>query len=173
MTGREELLAKALEKIIEFDTDVSDGGKVHDHGIFAEIAIEALRHPAQQKPDCGVDPVELRNNTIELCAKLADQAAMRCVRERIPGDSVARHIAQNIRGLLEALSLSSTASATPPDEIERLRTVAWAAQGMLNADTYVSDIPREQAVREATLKLQQALGTWQMHHTAKAAANGG
>ncbi len=57
----------------------------------------------------------------------------------------------------------------PADEIERLRAVAWAAQGMLNADTYVSDIPREQAVREATLKLQRALGTWQMHHTAQSA----
>lgn len=52
-------------------------------------------------------------------------------------------------------------------EIERLRAVAWAAQGMLNADTYVSDIPREQAVRDADLKLRQALGTWQMHHTAQ------
>lgn len=47
--NREELLANALEKIIEFDTDVSDGGKVHDHGIFAEIAIEALRLPAQSQ----------------------------------------------------------------------------------------------------------------------------
>ncbi len=54
-------------------------------------------------------------------------------------------------------------------ELPRLRAVAWAAQGLLNADTYVSDVPREQAVREATLKLQQALGTWQMHHTAKQA----
>ena len=52
-------------------------------------------------------------------------------------------------------------------EAERLRAVAWAAQGLLNADTYVSSIPREQAVREATLKLQQVLGTWQMHHTAQ------
>jgi len=51
-------------------------------------------------------------------------------------------------------------------ELPRLRAVAWAAQGLLNADTYVSDVPREQAVRDATLKLQQALGTWQMHHTA-------
>lgn len=39
---REDLLAKALEKIIEFDTDGDS-----DHGIFAEIAIEALRAPAQ------------------------------------------------------------------------------------------------------------------------------
>lgn len=54
------------------------------------------------------------------------------------------------------------------EEITRVRAVAWAAQGLLNADTYVSDIPREQAVREATIKLQQALGTWQMHHTASA-----
>ena len=36
-------LVKALEKIIDFDTDTSDDGKVHDHGIFAEIAIEALK----------------------------------------------------------------------------------------------------------------------------------
>lgn len=55
-------------------------------------------------------------------------------------------------------------------EIERLRAVAWAAQGMLNADSYVSDVPREQAVREADLKLRQALGTWQMHHTAQQAS---
>lgn len=54
------------------------------------------------------------------------------------------------------------------DEIQRLRAVAWAAQGLMNADTFVSDVPREQAVREATIKLQQALGTWQMHHTASA-----
>lgn len=59
---------------------------------------------------------------------------------------------------------------TPPDreeiELDRLRTVAWAAQGLLNADTYVSDVPREQAVSLATMKLAQALGTWQMHHGA-------
>lgn len=53
-------------------------------------------------------------------------------------------------------------------ELPRLRAVALAAQGLLNADTYVSDVPREQAVRDATIKLQQALGTWQMHHTASA-----
>lgn len=55
-------------------------------------------------------------------------------------------------------------------ELPRLRAVAWAAQGLLNADTYVSDVPREQAVREATIKLQQALGTWQIHHTAAKAS---
>lgn len=56
-------------------------------------------------------------------------------------------------------------------ELPRLRAVAWAAQGLLNADTYVSDVPREQAVREATIKLQQALGAWQMHHTAAKASS--
>lgn len=70
-----------------------------------------------------------------------------------------------------ALALSSTPvkTAAPDVELERLRAVAWAAQGILNAGTYVSDIPREQAVREADQKLRQALGTWQMHHTAASA----
>lgn len=54
------------------------------------------------------------------------------------------------------------------DEIHRLRAVAWAAQGLMNADSFVSDVPREQAVREATIKLRQALGTWQMYHTGRA-----
>jgi hypothetical protein len=59
-------------------------------------------------------------------------------------------------------------------EKERLEDVAWAAQGLLNADTFVSGVPRAEAVSRATLKLQQALGTWQMHHCAvKAARNGG
>jgi hypothetical protein len=32
----------ALERIIDIDTVVNDGGKVHDHGPCAEIAIQAL-----------------------------------------------------------------------------------------------------------------------------------
>ncbi len=68
-----------------------------------------------------------------------------------------------------AASSPASGYTVPAAEIERLRAVALAAQGMLNADTYVLDIPREQAVREATLKLQRALGTWQMHHTAQSA----
>lgn len=51
-------------------------------------------------------------------------------------------------------------------ELHRLREVAWAAQGLLNSDEYVSSIPREQAIREAATKLRQKLGVWQMHHTA-------
>lgn len=44
----------------------------------------------------------------EQCAKIADQTALRCVREKIRGDSVARFIAQNIRNevLLDPVSTS-------------------------------------------------------------------
>ena len=37
-----EALRKALERIIDADTVISDGGKVHDHGRCAEIAMAAL-----------------------------------------------------------------------------------------------------------------------------------
>jgi hypothetical protein len=53
-----EALVKALEEIIDADTIISDGGKVHDHGPSATIAIAALNGvvgsppstPDQNKP---------------------------------------------------------------------------------------------------------------------------
>lgn len=41
-------LRAALEKIIDADTIVSDGGKVHDHGSCAGIAIAALSNGNDQ-----------------------------------------------------------------------------------------------------------------------------
>lgn len=38
-----DALVKALEEIIDADTVISDGGKMHDHGAPATIAIQALR----------------------------------------------------------------------------------------------------------------------------------
>jgi hypothetical protein len=60
-------------------------------------------------------------------------------------------------------------SADTAQELERLREVAHAVEGLLNADTYVSNVPRAEAVRNATIKLNQKLGIWQMHHTAQKA----
>jgi hypothetical protein len=62
--------------------------------------IDALRLAAKPAED-------MREATIEECAKIAERAAMRCVREKIPGDSVATFCAQQIR------SLSTTGSPNP------------------------------------------------------------
>jgi hypothetical protein len=85
------------------------------------------------------------------CKGLAPIADCRCEQERKAAGYPPYHRA---------------APAAVDVELDRLRNVAWAAQGLLNADTYVTDIPRMDAVAQATIKLQQALGTWQMHHTA-------
>lgn len=49
--GERDALKRAMEEIIKADTCVSDGGKRHDHGHFAGIAIEALA--ACTRPDAG------------------------------------------------------------------------------------------------------------------------
>ena len=38
----DDVLREALERIINLDTHISDGGKVHDHGSYAQIAMDAL-----------------------------------------------------------------------------------------------------------------------------------
>jgi hypothetical protein len=56
--------------------------------------ILVLARLAAKPADEGV-----REATIEECAKIAERAANRCVREQIPGDSVATFCAQQIRAL--------------------------------------------------------------------------
>lgn len=46
---RIEELTKALEEIIDVDTLISDGGKVHDHGPCAERAIAVLALPLEDR----------------------------------------------------------------------------------------------------------------------------
>lgn len=43
----------ALDRIIGIDTTVSDGGKVHDHGRCAEIAIDALKESTPSRKELG------------------------------------------------------------------------------------------------------------------------
>jgi hypothetical protein len=70
---------------------------------FEQQVRSALRGPAQAAP-CAT-PQEVQ----EACAQVADRAAKRCVREQIPGDSVAAFIAKAIRALIPpATSVSST-----------------------------------------------------------------
>lgn len=45
-----EALVEALDKIIKFDTCVSDGGKRHDHGFWASLAIGALESAGLTSP---------------------------------------------------------------------------------------------------------------------------
>lgn len=68
-------------------------------GLGCTQEIETARAARSSDESAGV-----RQATIEECAKIADIATLRCVREQIPGDSVANHVAQNIRALLQTES---------------------------------------------------------------------
>lgn len=107
-----------------------------------EEAERDILRVAQHPRDPAVDPIELRNNTIEVCAKIAERSALRCVREQIPGDSVARFVAQQIRGLREALAVPSTPRRSPggltdSEKLERAAALAQACCTTCNGRGYV------------------------------------
>jgi Restriction alleviation protein Lar len=65
---------------------------------FALYASAAPAEPDDDWEERGAAD-ELREATIEECAKVADRTALRCIREKIHGDASARFIAAAIRGL--------------------------------------------------------------------------
>lgn len=101
--GREELLALADEMEAALKKHRSADSPeimVRAHAALGSLfyghiqpIIDGLRLAAKPADD-GV-----REATIEECAKIAERAANRCVREQIPGDSVATFCAQQIRAL--------------------------------------------------------------------------
>ena len=66
-----------------------------------------------------------RAAVIEECANIADRAALRCVRERVPGDGTAMFVAQQIRAL------------SPPQQETPSSTGATCARCGSSGDTFV------------------------------------
>lgn len=81
-------LAERCDRRSDFDTAESP------YRLLKEAAT-ALRLAAQ-----SASPAATPQEVQEACAQVADRTALRCVREQIPGDSVAIFIAKAIRALI-------------------------------------------------------------------------
>lgn len=94
-------LAERCDRRSAFDTAESP------YRLLKEAAT-ALRLAAQ-----SASPAATPQEVQEACAQVADRTALRCVREQIPGDSVATFIAKAIRALIPPAASRASPKSAP------------------------------------------------------------
>src|SRR5678816_3055676 len=111
---------KALEPFARAASGKASVGQPDSFLIWQDLTVGDLRRARDVLRSRAQTPAATPQEVQEACAQVADRTALRCVREQIPGDSVAQFIAKAIRALIPPADTSTVQPEHKPGFNERM-----------------------------------------------------